>query len=120
MRVIPLCQSAELGDAIGFAKSRYQALASTASRPSSRTLGFDAGMDSFLCRFLFADYAESDSVQIIKIQSSGSYDGTGAVVAQGSVTTSSLIGQTITITRQYVDERLKGVMEDQDLSRFIL
>ena len=98
MRVIPLCQSAELGDAIGFAKSRYQALASTASRPSSRTLGFDAGMDSFLCRFLFADYAESDSVQIIKIQSSGSYDGTGAVVAQGSVTTSSLIGQTITIT----------------------
>ncbi len=29
-------------------------------------------------------------------------------------------GQTITITREYVDERLKGVVEDQDLSRFIL
>jgi ATP-dependent HslUV protease ATP-binding subunit HslU len=29
-------------------------------------------------------------------------------------------GQTIAITRDYVDERLKGVMEDQDLSRFIL
>ncbi len=31
-----------------------------------------------------------------------------------------LSGQTITITRGYVDERLKGIMEDQDLSRFIL
>jgi ATP-dependent HslUV protease ATP-binding subunit HslU len=31
-----------------------------------------------------------------------------------------LRGQTITITRGYVDERLKGIMEDQDLSRFIL
>ncbi len=31
-----------------------------------------------------------------------------------------LAGQTITITRGYVDERLKGIMEDQDLSRFIL
>jgi ATP-dependent HslUV protease ATP-binding subunit HslU len=37
-----------------------------------------------------------------------------------SFNSAELAGQTITITRQYVDERLKGVMEDQDLSRFIL
>jgi ATP-dependent HslUV protease ATP-binding subunit HslU len=37
-----------------------------------------------------------------------------------SFNSAELGGQTITITRQYVDERLKGVMEDQDLSRFIL
>ena len=37
-----------------------------------------------------------------------------------SFNSAELSGQTITITRQYVDERLKGVMEDQDLSRFIL
>jgi len=29
-------------------------------------------------------------------------------------------GQTIRITRGYVDEKLKGVVEDQDLSRYIL
>ena len=37
-----------------------------------------------------------------------------------SFNSAELGGQTITITRQYVDERLKGIMEDQDLSRFIL
>ena len=31
-----------------------------------------------------------------------------------------LSGQTITITKEYVDERLKNVVEDQDLSRYIL
>ncbi|HET6487875.1 MAG TPA: HslU--HslV peptidase ATPase subunit, partial [Spirochaetia bacterium] len=29
-------------------------------------------------------------------------------------------GQTITITRQYVEERVKNVVEDQDLTRYIL
>jgi ATP-dependent HslUV protease ATP-binding subunit HslU len=37
-----------------------------------------------------------------------------------SFNSAELSGQTITITRDYVDERLKGIMEDQDLSRFIL
>jgi ATP-dependent HslUV protease ATP-binding subunit HslU len=37
-----------------------------------------------------------------------------------SFNSAELRGQTITITRQYVDDRLKGVVEDQDLSRFIL
>jgi ATP-dependent HslUV protease ATP-binding subunit HslU len=31
-----------------------------------------------------------------------------------------LTGQTITITRKYVDERLAGLIEDRDLTRFIL
>jgi ATP-dependent HslUV protease ATP-binding subunit HslU len=33
---------------------------------------------------------------------------------------SELTGQTITVTRDYVEEKLKGIVEDQDLSRFIL
>jgi ATP-dependent HslUV protease ATP-binding subunit HslU len=37
-----------------------------------------------------------------------------------SFNSSQIRGQTITITREYVDEKLKGVVEDQDLSRFIL
>jgi ATP-dependent HslUV protease ATP-binding subunit HslU len=31
-----------------------------------------------------------------------------------------IAGQTIAITRQYVDEKLKNVVEDQDLTRYIL
>jgi len=37
-----------------------------------------------------------------------------------SFNSAALVGQTITITRGYVEERLAGIMEDQDLSRFIL
>jgi ATP-dependent HslUV protease ATP-binding subunit HslU len=37
-----------------------------------------------------------------------------------SFNSSELAGQTITVSRGYVDERLKGIVEDQDLSRFIL
>jgi ATP-dependent HslUV protease ATP-binding subunit HslU len=37
-----------------------------------------------------------------------------------SFNSAELGGQTITITPGYVEERLKGIMEDQDLSRFIL
>jgi ATP-dependent HslUV protease ATP-binding subunit HslU len=37
-----------------------------------------------------------------------------------SFNSAELRGQTITITPGYVDERLKGIIEDQDLSRFIL
>jgi ATP-dependent HslUV protease ATP-binding subunit HslU len=37
-----------------------------------------------------------------------------------SFNSSEIRGQTITVTREYVDERLKDVVEDQDLSRFIL
>ena len=37
-----------------------------------------------------------------------------------SFNSAELSGQTITITPDYVAERLKGIMEDQDLSRFIL
>lgn len=37
-----------------------------------------------------------------------------------SFNASDLKGQTITITPEYVDERLKGVMDDEDLSRYIL
>ncbi len=37
-----------------------------------------------------------------------------------SFNSAELKGQTINITRDYVEERLKGIMEDQDLSRFIL
>ncbi len=37
-----------------------------------------------------------------------------------SFNSAELAGQTITITPGYVEERLKGIMEDQDLSRFIL
>jgi ATP-dependent HslUV protease ATP-binding subunit HslU len=29
-------------------------------------------------------------------------------------------GQTIVITRQYVEEKVRGVVEDQDLTRYIL
>ena len=31
-----------------------------------------------------------------------------------------LVGQTITITKNYVDERLKAIVEDRDVTRFIL
>jgi len=37
-----------------------------------------------------------------------------------SFNSAELAGQTIAITRGYVEERLAGIMEDQDLSRFIL
>ena len=37
-----------------------------------------------------------------------------------SFNSSEIRGQTITVTREYVDEKLKDVVEDQDLSRFIL
>jgi ATP-dependent HslUV protease ATP-binding subunit HslU len=37
-----------------------------------------------------------------------------------SFNSAELAGQTITITRDYVDDRLQGIMADQDLSRFIL
>jgi ATP-dependent HslUV protease ATP-binding subunit HslU len=37
-----------------------------------------------------------------------------------SFNSAELAGQTITITQGYVEERLKGILEDQDLSRFIL
>lgn len=37
-----------------------------------------------------------------------------------SFSASELAGQTIRITTDYVDERLKGVVQDQDLSRYIL
>jgi ATP-dependent HslUV protease ATP-binding subunit HslU len=37
-----------------------------------------------------------------------------------SFNSSEIRGQTITVTREYVDQKLKGVVEDQDLSRFIL
>ena len=33
---------------------------------------------------------------------------------------SEISGQTIHVTRQYVDERLKGIIEDRDMTRFIL
>jgi ATP-dependent HslUV protease ATP-binding subunit HslU len=37
-----------------------------------------------------------------------------------SFNASELSGQTIKITTEYVDERLKGIVQDQDLSRYIL
>ncbi|MBN2532465.1 MAG: ATP-dependent protease ATPase subunit HslU [Spirochaetales bacterium] len=37
-----------------------------------------------------------------------------------SFTASDLSGQTITITKEYVNERLKDIVEDRDLTRFIL
>jgi ATP-dependent HslUV protease ATP-binding subunit HslU len=37
-----------------------------------------------------------------------------------SYTATDIRGQTVTITENYVDERLKDIVEDQDLSRFIL
>ena len=37
-----------------------------------------------------------------------------------SFNASELTGQTITITEQYVDDRLQDIMEDRDLSRYIL
>ena len=37
-----------------------------------------------------------------------------------SFAANELSGQTVTITREYVDERLKDVLENQDLSRYIL
>lgn len=37
-----------------------------------------------------------------------------------SFSASDLSGQTIKITTEYVDERLKGIVQDQDLSRYIL
>jgi ATP-dependent HslUV protease ATP-binding subunit HslU len=43
-----------------------------------------------------------------------------ALLEEVSFSATEISGQTIAITRGYVDERLKGIMEDQDLSRFIL
>jgi len=37
-----------------------------------------------------------------------------------SFTASELRGQTVTITREYVDERLSDIVQNQDLSRYIL
>lgn len=37
-----------------------------------------------------------------------------------SFSASDLSGQTINITKEYVDERLRGIVQDQDLSRYIL
>ena len=37
-----------------------------------------------------------------------------------SFSASEISGQTVSVTPQYVDERLKDVVEDQDLSRYIL
>jgi ATP-dependent HslUV protease ATP-binding subunit HslU len=37
-----------------------------------------------------------------------------------SFNATDLTGQTIKITPEYVDERMKDVVDDQDLSRYIL
>lgn len=42
------------------------------------------------------------------------------VLEEVSFDATEIKGQTITITSQYVDERLSGIIEDQDLTRFIL
>jgi ATP-dependent HslUV protease ATP-binding subunit HslU len=43
-----------------------------------------------------------------------------ALLEEVSFTATDIQGQTVTITENYVDERLKDIVEDQDLSRFIL
>jgi ATP-dependent HslUV protease ATP-binding subunit HslU len=43
-----------------------------------------------------------------------------ALLEEVSFSADELSGQTIAITRGYVDDRLQGILEDQDLSRFIL
>jgi len=43
-----------------------------------------------------------------------------ALLEEVSFSATEIAGQTITITHSYVEDRLKGIMEDQDLSRFIL
>jgi ATP-dependent HslUV protease ATP-binding subunit HslU len=43
-----------------------------------------------------------------------------ALLEDVSFHASEIRGQTVQITREYVDTRLKDIMEDQDLSRFIL
>ena len=42
------------------------------------------------------------------------------VLEEVSYNAPDLAGQTIKITRKYVDERLSDIVEDQDLARFIL
>jgi ATP-dependent HslUV protease ATP-binding subunit HslU len=37
-----------------------------------------------------------------------------------SFNASEMKGQTVEITTEYVDEKLKGIVQDQDLSRYIL
>ena len=37
-----------------------------------------------------------------------------------SFSADQLVGQTVTITPEYVDERLKDIAQSQDLSRYIL
>ena len=37
-----------------------------------------------------------------------------------SFTATDISGQTVTITKEYVNERLKDIVEDRDLTRFIL
>jgi len=43
-----------------------------------------------------------------------------ALLEEVSFTATDIQGQTVTITENYVDERLKDIVEDHDLSRFIL
>ena len=43
-----------------------------------------------------------------------------ALLEEVSFNASDIPGQTVRVTRGYVDERLKDIVEDQDLSRFIL
>jgi len=43
-----------------------------------------------------------------------------SLLEEVSFTATDIQGQTVTITRNYVDERLNDIVEDQDLSRFIL
>jgi ATP-dependent HslUV protease ATP-binding subunit HslU len=43
-----------------------------------------------------------------------------ALLEEVSFTATDIQGQTVTITENYVNERLKDIVEDQDLSRFIL
>ena len=43
-----------------------------------------------------------------------------SLLEEVSFTATDIQGQTVTITENYVDERLNDIVEDQDLSRFIL
>jgi ATP-dependent HslUV protease ATP-binding subunit HslU len=43
-----------------------------------------------------------------------------SLLEEVSFTATDIQGQTVTITENYVNERLKDIVEDQDLSRFIL
>jgi ATP-dependent HslUV protease ATP-binding subunit HslU len=43
-----------------------------------------------------------------------------SLLEEVSFSASDIEGQTVTITEEYVNERLKDIVEDQDLSRFIL